>query len=101
MTAYFHRTSAVDAILRDGFVDAVGSYGFKTLTLRGVWISDEPLDVNEGADGDALLLLDPVGDVDLDPYEVIEEFTTFREWCVPAEILNGSFRVTVVDETSG
>lgn len=98
MTAYYHRTFGAETILRDGFADSTGSYGFKTLTLSGVWISDEPLDVNEGADGDTLLRLDPLGEVDLDPFEVVEELTSFREWCVPAEMLNRAFRVTVVDE---
>lgn len=44
----YHRTCDADAILATGFRDGEGSYG--TGTPRwGVWISDVPLDVNEGA----------------------------------------------------
>ncbi len=95
----FHRTDHAAAILRDGFVDGEGSYGFVGLTLRGVWISDEPLDVNEGAEGTQLLALTFPEAVRLDPYEIHEEMKTYREWCVPAEVINSqASAVLVVDE---
>jgi hypothetical protein len=50
----FHRTSHADAIMRYGFRDGEGSYGTSQMR-RGVWVSDSPLDVNEGAVGDDVL----------------------------------------------
>jgi hypothetical protein len=52
----YHRTSseAAAAIVADGFRDAAGSY-MTGNTYQGVWVSTEPLTVNEGASGAALL----------------------------------------------
>jgi hypothetical protein len=51
----WHRTtdeSAV-AILEKGFRDGTGTYGTGRV-FSGVWLSNFPLDCNEGAHGDAL-----------------------------------------------
>jgi len=84
----YHRTAAesAKAILRDGFKDATGYY----LTDRehaGVWLSDRPLDANEDVNADTLLevLIDPDSLAD---YEWVEEGKPYREWLVPAVILN-------------
>ncbi len=55
----YHRTTAVDAeqILRDGFRDSIGTY-MTTRVHSGVWLSNVPLDINEGAEGDTLLQLE-------------------------------------------
>ena len=53
----FHRTDHADAILREGFRDGEGTYMTDTM-LRGVWLSNIPLDGNEGANEDQLLLID-------------------------------------------
>jgi hypothetical protein len=46
----FHRTDAAEEILQDGFKDGSGMYLFDVdRPLSGVWLSDVPLDVNEGA----------------------------------------------------
>ncbi len=94
MTAY-HRTFHSKAILRDGFKDATGSY----LTDRkwtGVWISDKPLDINEGADGDVLLSIE-ISSKTFTKYEWIEEGKPYREALLPAKILN-TLRVSIVEE---
>ena len=52
--ALYHRTDAADDILRRGFRDGEGSYMTHVL-LRGVWLSEVPLDVHEGAGGDQVL----------------------------------------------
>ena len=51
----WHRTgkAAAESIFRNGFQDGRGTY----MTGRehsGVWLSDQPLDSNEGACGDVL-----------------------------------------------
>ena len=37
-------------------------------------------------------------DVDFDDYELIEEGMPYREWCVPAELLNRFPRRLLTDE---
>jgi len=84
----YHRTASADAILREGFRDDEGSYGFGTITLRGVFLSNVPLDFNEGAKGDDLLAVEVPDDLDLDNFELVQEGAPYREWCVPADLLN-------------
>jgi hypothetical protein len=93
----YHRTHNTEAILRDGFRDEEGSYGLEDFTLRGVFLSDRPLDGNEGAGGDYLLEVTLPDDCcDLSYYELVEEGKPYREWCIPAEILNRSGTVRLV-----
>jgi hypothetical protein len=89
MPTLYHCTDAADAILRDGFQDGEGHYGFATLTLRGVFLSSVPFDVNEGATGDQILEVTLPDNLDLDRYELVQEGAPYREWCVPAAVLNG------------
>ncbi|MDZ4178023.1 MAG: hypothetical protein U1E29_02130 [Coriobacteriia bacterium] len=90
----YHRTDAGERILASGFQDGEGSYGFATLRLKGVWVSDEPLTPNEGAFGEDLLIIDVPAGLDLRNYEVIESMPRgFREWCVPARVLNDTCTV--------
>jgi hypothetical protein len=86
----YHRTTAANAeqILRDGFRDGVGSY----LTDRnwsGVWLSDVPLDINEGAEGDTLLRVKlQMAEQAIADYELVEEGKPYREWLIPARLIN-------------
>jgi|SRR6516165_2339787 len=79
-TILFHSTTedAAASILGGGFEDATGNY----LTNRewsGVWVSDVPLDVNEGAKGNVLLRIDlAVPDTCLSEFEWVEEDTLSR-----------------------
>jgi hypothetical protein len=53
---------------------------------RGVWLSDRPLDANEGAYGDVVLFVEiPEGIVP--QYEWVQDIG-YREFLVPAEIVN-------------
>ncbi|MDA4124034.1 MAG: hypothetical protein OK438_01095 [Thaumarchaeota archaeon] len=92
---FYHRTTVETArmILREGFRDDEGSY-LTERTFRGVWVSDRPLDSNEGTKEGALMVLD----VDLPPrqlakWEWVEEGKTYREWLIPASVLNQHSRV--------
>ncbi len=95
---FFHRTFAAETILSEGFRDSTGNY----MTVEehtGVFISDFPLDINEGAKGNQLLMLEiPEGEVL--PYEWEEEDKPYREFCVPAELLNRFGKPTLIDEDS-
>jgi hypothetical protein len=97
MGTYFHRTDHAEAILADGFRDTTGSHLFVDLVLTGVGISDRPLDANGGAGGESLLAVDL--DADLSEWEVVEDRKPYREWCVPAEVLNrGRVRLAAEDD---
>jgi hypothetical protein len=93
----YHLTSAAAAqmIVTSGFRNATAHY--LTAELHsGVWLSDIPLDNQEGADGDTLLEVD-IGDLDLRPYEWIEQGRIgFREWLVPAQVLNQHARTRLL-----
>lgn len=93
----FHRTTseAASAIAASGFHDTEGSY--LTLNLySGVWVSDVPLDDNEGAVGVVLFAIDLPVSV-FEEYEWVEEHKTYREALIPAAILNAAERVVVDD----
>jgi hypothetical protein len=100
MATYFHTTDATKAILRDGFRDTEGSYMLIGTTLRGVFLADVPLDANEGTKGEDVLEVTLPDDTDLDDYEIVDEMGTYREWCVPAELINtrGTTRLVSPEE---
>ena len=96
----YHRTTkhAAESILRDGFQDGEGTY-MTTEWRRGVWLSDRPLDINEGARGDVLLRVELTCDeADLKHWEWREESKTCREWLVPAALVNGQAKVAIDPE---
>lgn len=96
----FHRTKADNAraILAGGFRDAEGRY-LTDQTFRGVWLSDRPLNINQGADGDTLLevALD-VGEAELAEWEWVEEDKPYREFLIPASVVNGRGKVRVMSD---
>lgn len=100
MTTYFHTTDAAYVILRDGFRGGTGNYMLVGFTLTGVFLADRPVDSNEGAQGDQVLAVEFGDDVRLDEFELVEDGAPYREWCVPAEILNrhAMVRLLVDDE---
>jgi hypothetical protein len=96
---YWHRTYAAEAILAGGFKDGTGTY----LTDRehtGVWLSDIPVERHDQSDTllavDLPVHLSPMLDAE---HEWVEDGKGFREWLVPAAILNEHGTVTVVDES--
>jgi hypothetical protein len=83
--------SAAHRILAEGFRDKTARY----LTDRewsGVWVSDRPLHNTEGASGDTVLQVEIAEEV-IAPYEWVKEGKTFREWLVPAAVLNKAGQV--------
>jgi len=85
----YHCTTveAAHVIMRDGFRDAEGSY-LTQKTSRGVWLSDRPLDCNEGAEGDTILTVSfSCTEADLADFEWIEEGKPYREWLIPSSFI--------------
>src|SRR5258705_14025157 len=84
---FYHRTSTARKILREGFRSVTWQVGDQT--FRGIWISNRPLKTNDDEKGDELLeiILDPE-QCQLDRFELGDKGKFYREWCVPASILN-------------
>jgi len=95
----FHRTFAAASILSEGFRDGHGMY-LTNQCFSGVWLSDKPLDINEGADGDVLLALDIPGQ-EVESYEWKEEGKGYREFLVPAEIVNQYGPPKIINSEAG
>jgi hypothetical protein len=82
----YHRTAHGLSILTGGFRDSTGTY-LTGHEWTGVFVSDVPLDSNEGAQGHDLLMVE-MDEVAVSDFEWREEGRPYREWCVPASILN-------------
>jgi hypothetical protein len=75
--------------------DSRGNY-MTDREFSGVWVSDRPLDCNDGAWGDALLRIEmPFTDADFADLEWIEENKNYREWLLPASYLNANALLTL------
>ena len=100
MLILFHSTTeeAAASILESGFSDATGTY-LTGQPHTGVWFSDQPLDANEGAKGDALLKVSlGLTEDDIAFYEWIEDGKPYREWLIPADVVNRAATVERVGE---
>jgi len=82
----YHRSSDADAILAEGFKNGTG-FCLTDRVWSGVWLSDIPLDANEGAKGDTLLSVE-IPEDDVLFYEWVEEGKPYREFLVPADLVN-------------
>jgi len=100
----YHRTNpeAAEAILREGFRDATGQY-LTDQHWSGVWLSDVPLDVNVNLQGDVLLKVNlgiPSHEL-RQKYEWQEEGKPYREFLIPAEVVNSyAKKVELGDESA-
>ena len=101
MNIYYHRTDAAEAILLEGFRDNNGLVGAYSADIEGVFLSDIPLDCNTGAKGKQLLEVRlPIG-CDISYYEIVEEDAEgkpYREWCVPAALINRHGQIRMVSD---
>lgn len=96
----YHRTDpqAAESILQRGFRDGNGKY-MTTTTHSGVWLSNVPLDENEGAFGDILLeVITDMTDPEIAQYEWIEEEKGYREFLIPAAVINSRIKIRIVED---
>ncbi len=84
----YHATSkdAASSILKHGFKNSMGN-SLANVQWTGVWLSDKPLDVEDGLRADDALLIVEI-DSDINNFEWKEEGKPYREFLVPAEIAN-------------
>ena len=82
--------------IRPGVRDGTGTY----LTDRewsGVWISDKPFDDAHLSDGITLFAIE-IPEEDISDLEWVEEGKPYREWLVPAALLNSYGPPVVTDD---
>ena len=94
----YHRTNRVAArrIMRHGFTDSTNYY--MTQRMRtGAWLSSIPLSFSDGVAGAVLLQVETdLRESELAEYESTEEGKAYREWMVPAAVINRRMKVSVV-----
>ena len=82
---FYHRTNNAEQILRFGFTNT--SERRNGGIARGVWLSERPLSEQDGIEGDFVLAIDM-------PFEVVQRYEWadgdegYRQFCVPAKIVN-------------
>ncbi len=59
-------------------------------------MANVPVDINEGAAGDQVLVVDLP--IPIDEYEIIEDAQPYREWCVPANLINTQGTLTLLSQ---
>ena len=86
----YHLTKAEYAkpILAEGFRESTGSY-YTSTPHTGVWVSDRPLDTECGFGVRGVVCLDvEIPEEQLAHHEWIEGGKTYREWLLPAALIN-------------
>ena len=71
--------------------------------MRGVWLSLVPLGSSEGAgvadaDEHVLLAVEGLQEEGVRDFELVEDGKPYREWCVPAALLNACAQTRLLDE---
>jgi hypothetical protein len=91
-----HRTGedVAKRVVANGFNDDDGYY-LTNNHHSGVWFSDQVLDANEGAFGDTIIRI-RLDELEIAPFEWIEEGRAYREWLIPAQVVNESGSVEIV-----
>ena len=96
MILYRNTSSAAAAeILRDGFRSA--SEGYMVGHQSAVWLSDRPLDESDGSFGEVVLtVIMMLTEAKLAEYEVTDAERGYREWLVPAPIVNAHAKCSIL-----
>jgi hypothetical protein len=87
---FYHRTNAhnAHAIIESGVRNSTGHF-LNNRTWTGAWLSSIPIYSEHGAEGDALLMVKlEIDDQELARWEWAAEGRSYREWLIPANIIN-------------
>lgn len=96
----YHSTTpeSAEKIVADGFRDSSGYYMIHDET-KGVWLADMPLDASEGTKGGTVLLVDlTLSKEQIAQFEWIEEGKPYREWQIPAKLINENASIRLATE---
>lgn len=97
---FYHRTNADNAraIIDGGFKNSSG-YFLNNRIWTGVWLSSVPIDSEAGEGKDALLMVKlGLDERELSRWEWTAEGKSYREWLLPAAIVNRSATVETVNQ---
>jgi hypothetical protein len=85
-----------EAIWRDGWADLYEEFG-----MKGVYFTTQPLDTNDGSDGDVILCLDVPDEVfkQFDATSESQQASGYRMALIPADALNRIGKPQVYDHT--
>ena len=89
----YHRTPHPEAILRDGFR---GRPEMKTKLFRGVWFAERPLDAQDSIKGTTVFSVE-IPEAEIASFEV-DRGHSYREWCIPADLVNRFGPPTIHDD---
>ncbi len=106
----YHRTSILDArtVVKDGFENQKWRFEHEegdreVKKALGVWLSNRPLEGDEGPPGDAVLEVEmDASEESLELFQVEGVLWDARLWIVPAEVVNArsTVRILKVDPRS-
>jgi hypothetical protein len=82
----YRRTQMANTILIDGLEDWNHAFRFN-IRHTGVWVSDRPLEADEGPRGDAVLVFE-IPESAIREFEWARDGADHREWLLPAALLN-------------
>jgi hypothetical protein len=97
---FYHRTNGITAreIIDGGFSDTSG-YFLNNRIWTGVWLSSIPVDGEQDAEEDSFLMVKlDIDERELSRWEWMAEGRSYREWLVPAAIVNRCAAVEMVQQ---
>lgn len=96
---FYHLTSAENAraIVNNGFRDSIGHF-LTNRTWTGVWLSCRPPETADSLPGHSLLVVHlEMSEPESARWEFTGEGRPYREWLIPAKILNRRATVGLVE----
>jgi hypothetical protein len=97
---FYHRTNAenAQAIIESGFKNSSG-YFLSNRIWTGVWLSSVPVDSEDAGEDAALLMVKlNLDENELAKWEWASEGRSYREWLIPAGIVNKHAKVEMIDQ---
>ena len=89
---------AAQSIRTNGFRDGSGRY-MTTKQHTGVWFTDDDEDAMQGMCGATHLSISTkLSEKDIEEYEWIEDGKGYREWLIPAQVINPSIGALCIED---